>query len=50
MNVTAIVPVGNNPYGVAVSPDGVYVVNEGSNSVSVIDTTTNPNDVIKRCL
>jgi YVTN family beta-propeller protein len=51
-NVTATVPVGNGgrghhggnyPYGVAVSPDGtkVYVTNEGSNTVSVIDTATN---------
>ena len=47
-NVTAIVPVGPNPYGVAVSSDGtkVYVTNLGvkytyDGTVSVIDTTTN---------
>ena len=41
--VTATVPVGSYPWGVAVSPDGtkVYVANEGSNTVSVIDTATN---------
>ncbi|AKB48667.1 hypothetical protein MSKOL_2890 [Methanosarcina sp. Kolksee] len=41
--VTAKVPVGNHPSGVAVSPTGtkVYVVNSDSGSVSVIDTTTN---------
>ena len=41
--VTATVPVGKCPMGVAVSPDGtkVYVANEGSNNVSVIDTATN---------
>ena len=36
--------VGNNPWGVAVTPDGtkVYVANSGSdNTVSVIDTATN---------
>jgi YVTN family beta-propeller protein len=35
--------VGNNPVGVAIHPDGtyVYVANSGSNSVSVIDTSTN---------
>jgi YVTN family beta-propeller protein len=33
-------PVGNNPVGVAISPDGrfAYVTNEGSGGVSVIDT------------
>ena len=42
-NVTATVPVGTSPWGVAVSPDGskVYVANNNSNDVSVIDTTTN---------
>ncbi len=53
-NVIAIVPVGINPCGVAVTPDGtkVYVVNSGNysvydnysvhdNTVSVIDTATN---------
>jgi YVTN family beta-propeller protein len=41
--VTATIPVGNNPEGVAVAPDGshVYVVNDGDNSVSVIATATN---------
>jgi YVTN family beta-propeller protein len=42
-NVTATMPVGIGPTGVAVSPDGtkVYVANEVSNNVSVIDTATN---------
>ena len=41
--VTATIPVGIVPFGVAVSPDGskVYVANQDSNSVSVIDTLTN---------
>ncbi|MGH8509815.1 MAG: calcium-binding protein [Gammaproteobacteria bacterium] len=41
--VTATVPVGTNPEGVAVTPDGgfVYVANTGSNNVSVIATATN---------
>ena len=41
--ITATVPVGNWPYGVAVSPDGkkVYVTNDHDNTVSVIDTATN---------
>ncbi len=41
--VTATIPVGIVPFGVAVSPDGskVYVTNDGSNTVSVIDTTAN---------
>ena len=41
--VTASVPVGTTPQGVAVSPDGtkVYVTNQNSNTVSVIDTATN---------
>src|SRR5262249_58331827 len=41
--VLAVIPVGNQPFGVAVSPDGskVYVANENSNTVSVIDTATN---------
>jgi YVTN family beta-propeller protein len=35
--------VGNNLDGVAVTPDGsrVYIANQSSNNVSVIDTTTN---------
>jgi YVTN family beta-propeller protein len=45
--VVGVVPVGVNPQGVAITPDGayVYVANGGSDSVSVIDTTlalTNP--------
>jgi YVTN family beta-propeller protein len=41
--VTATIPVGTYPYGVAVTPDGgkVYVANFGSNNVSVIATATN---------
>ncbi len=41
--VTATVPVGNFPNGVAVTPDGahVYVANVFDNAVSVIDTATN---------
>src|SRR5215831_4067975 len=41
--VIATIPVGLNPFGVAVSPDGskVYVTNISSNTVSVIDTATN---------
>jgi YVTN family beta-propeller protein len=41
--VVVTVPVGNNPYGVAGTPDGkhVYVTNSDSNNVSVIDTATN---------
>jgi YVTN family beta-propeller protein len=41
--VTATIPVGNAPVGVAVTPDGseVFVTNQGSNTVSVIDTATN---------
>lgn len=41
--VTATVPVGNSPDGVAVIPDGtkIYVTNSGSNTVSVIDAATN---------
>ena|ERR1700730_7177537 len=41
--VTATIPVGFSPYGVAVSPDGgrVYVTNENSTAMSVIDATTN---------
>jgi YVTN family beta-propeller protein len=41
--VTATIPVGLNPYGVAVTPDGskVYVANAGEHTVSVISTATN---------
>ena len=37
--VTATIPVGSSPIGVAASPDAarVYVTNNGSDSVSVID-------------
>ncbi|HII91461.1 MAG TPA: YncE family protein, partial [Methanosarcina sp.] len=42
-NVTATVPVGDNPVGVAINPDGtkLYVTNHKGNTTSVIDTTTN---------
>ena len=41
--VTATIPVGTNPYVVAITPDGkhAYVANFGSSSVSVIDTASN---------
>ncbi|MFF1626199.1 beta-propeller fold lactonase family protein [Streptomyces sp. NPDC058272] len=41
--VTATIPVGTAPQGVALTPDGtrVYVTNSGSDTVSVIDTSTN---------
>src|SRR5438132_284843 len=41
--VTATVPVGADPYGVAVGPDGrrVYVANVEDATVSVLDTATN---------
>jgi YVTN family beta-propeller protein len=41
--VVATVGVGDFPRGVAISPDGsrAYVGNQGSNSVSVIDTASN---------
>jgi YVTN family beta-propeller protein len=37
------IEVGNNPTGVAVTPDGklVYITNSDDNTVSVIDTATN---------
>ncbi len=37
------IPVGKEPYGVAVSPDGnyVYVTNRGDNTVSVVNTSDN---------
>jgi YVTN family beta-propeller protein len=36
-------PMGREPWGVAVTPDGkhAYVANRGSNNVSMIDTATN---------
>jgi YVTN family beta-propeller protein len=42
-NVTATVPAGSHPFGVAVTPNGanVYVANQNSNNVSAIDTATN---------
>ncbi|WGJ13629.1 beta-propeller fold lactonase family protein [Methylocapsa sp. D3K7] len=47
-SLVATVPVGTNPAGVSLSPDGkrVYVANTTSNNVSVIDTTTSPPSVI----
>jgi YVTN family beta-propeller protein len=41
--VSATIPVGDTPFGVAVTPDGskVYVANLNRNTVSVIDTATN---------
>src|SRR3972149_5843437 len=41
--VSATITVGNEPWGVAVSPDGskVYVANYSGNTVSVINTATN---------
>jgi YVTN family beta-propeller protein len=41
--VTDIIPVGNTPIGVSVSPDGnmVYIANNGDTTVSVISTATN---------
>jgi YVTN family beta-propeller protein len=41
--VVATIPVGNNPLGVAVTPDGAhaYVANHVSDNVSVIDMATN---------
>jgi YVTN family beta-propeller protein len=41
--VVATIPVGVNPVGVAITPNGTraYVTNESSNTVLVIDTATN---------
>jgi YVTN family beta-propeller protein len=41
--VVATIPVGLQPTGVALTPDGIYlhVANQGSNTVSVIETATN---------
>lgn len=38
----AVIPVGNTPEGITLTPDGAraYVANRGSNTVSVIDTAT----------
>src|SRR5262245_39096361 len=49
--VVAIVPVGTNPRGVAITPDGAYayVANTNSDSVSVIDTAlalTDPTNAV----
>jgi YVTN family beta-propeller protein len=47
------IPVGSNPWGVAVAPDGskVYVAQgcEGGTFVAVIDTTTNAVTARSRC-
>ena len=42
-NIVARVPVGHNPRGIAVSPDGkyVYVANYGDDTISVINTVLN---------
>jgi YVTN family beta-propeller protein len=41
--VTKPIPVGKDPYGIAITPDGskVYLTNAADNSVSVIPTATN---------
>jgi YVTN family beta-propeller protein len=41
--VVATIPVGNDPFAVAVTPDGkhAYVTNSDPNTVTVIDTATN---------
>lgn len=41
--ITDVIPVGNTPIGVSVSPDGnwVYIANNGDTTVSVISTATN---------
>jgi YVTN family beta-propeller protein len=39
--VTAIVPVGRNPLGLAVGRTAIYVANSEDNTVSVIDPITN---------
>lgn len=46
--VVAMVPVGDDPWGVAFTPDGTqaYVANFGGNTVSEIDTTSNPPVVV----
>ncbi len=42
-SIISNITVGNNPTGIAITPNGqyVYVTNYGSNTVSVINTTTN---------
>ena len=39
----AAIPVGDNPQGIAITPDGktAYVVNGGSDTVTPIDTSNN---------
>lgn len=41
--VTATIPVGDRPFGIAIAPAGnfAYVTNFGSDTVSVIATTSN---------
>jgi len=41
--VVATIPVGLDPFGVAITPDGTraYVTINGDNTVSVFDTTSN---------
>ena len=41
--MVATIPVGLGPIGVAITPDGtrVYVTNDNSDTISVIDTATN---------
>jgi DNA-binding beta-propeller fold protein YncE len=40
--VTATIPVGTDPYGVAITPNGhhAYITNHGANYVSVIQAAT----------
>jgi YVTN family beta-propeller protein len=41
-NVIKNIPVGNDPRGVTIAPNGyIYVVNSGSNTVSIINNNTN---------
>ena len=37
------IPVGSDPFGIAITPDGktAYVTNDGSDTVTPIDTATN---------
>ena len=41
--VGSAIPVGSEPVGIAITPDGTkaYVTNQNANTVSVIDTATN---------